>query len=292
MLMPMPQTPPLRCGPVSQTPTDDQLGDQQYGAGSAAGGADSRTLHHPSAGVAAAFGPAGAGGDLAAASGLPGSPAVGRGRAVPDSAPCCDAQSDAERRLTQRYPTEPLPAPVPGADVSAPRVLTSKKRGGCARLADSDAGNLCAMVRSGYCAPSYGPPVRQLAAPRLDVTVPATTQDATALRRTFSRWVHSLIADDAAEDLTLAVYEALTNAAEHAFTGPRTTGSIWLHASVADGQITVTVADNGSWRHPTNSGGYRGRGLPLIHQLTTEAQVVPSPYGTTVRLRRQLRTET
>ena len=271
MLMPMPQTPPLRCGPVSQTPTDDQLGDQHSGAGSAADGADSRTLRHLSAGAQEVFGPAGAGGDLAAAR---------------------DAQSDKKRRLTQRYPTEPLPAPVPGADVSAPRILTSKKRGGCARLADPDAGNLCTMVRSGYCAPSYGPPVRQLAAPRLDVTVPATTQDATALRRTFSRWVHSLIADDAAEDLTLAVYEALTNAAEHAFTGPRTTGSIWLHASVADGQITVTVTDNGSWRHPTNSGGYRGRGLPLIHQLTTEAQVTPSPYGTTVRLRRRLHTET
>ena len=271
MLMPMPQTPPLRCGPVSQTPTDDQLGDQQYGAGSAAGGADSQTLHHPSAGVAAAFGPAGAGGDLAAAR---------------------DAQSDKKRRLTQRYPTEPLPASVPGADVrAASRVLTSEELGGCTRLADADAGNLSAMVRSGYCVPSYGPPVQRLAAPRLDVTVPATTQNATALRRTFARWVHSLIADDTAEDLTLAVYEALTNAAEHAFTAHRTPGFIWLRAIVADGQITVTVTDNGSWRHPTNSGGYRGRGLPLIHQLTTEAQVAPSPYGTTVRLRRQLGAE-
>ena len=147
------------------------------------------------------------------------------------------------------------------------------------------------MVRSGYCELSSGSPVQRLAAPQLDVTVPATTQNATALRRTFSRWVHSLIAANAAEELTLAVYEALTNAAEHAFTAHRTPGSIWLHAIVANGQITVTVTDNGSWRNPTKSGGYRGRGLPLIHQLTTEAQVAPSPYGTTVRLRRQLRAE-
>ena len=166
-------------------------------------------------------------------------------------------------------------------------VLASNGR--AARLAHADAGNLSAMVRSGYCVPSSGPPLRRLVAPRLDVTVPATTQNATALRRTFSCWVHSLIANDAAEDLTVAVYEALTNAAEHAFTAHRTPGSIWLHAILADGQITVTVADNGSWRHPTDSGGYRGRGLPLIHQLTTEAHIAPSPYGTTVRLRRQCR---
>jgi serine/threonine-protein kinase RsbW len=195
--------------------------------------------------------------------------------------------------VAQRYPIEALPASASGADVrAAPPVLPSKV-GGSARLADSDAGNLPAMVRSGYCAPSYASTVQRLVVPRLDVTVPATTQNATALRRTFSRWVHRLIADDAAaEDLTLAVYEALTNAAEHAFTAHRTTGSVWLHAIVADGQITVTVTDNGSWRHPTNSDGYRGRGLPLIHQLTTEAHVAPSPYGTTVRLRRQLRADT
>jgi serine/threonine-protein kinase RsbW len=269
MLMPVSQTPPLRCGPVSQTPTDDQLGDQQYGAGNAAGGADSWTSRHMSVGAEAVFGPAGAGGDLAAATRLPGSLTVGRSRAIPDSAPL-----------------------LPGVDGRAAQpALPPKERCGCPRLADPDAGNLSAMVRSGYCVPSYGPPLQRLAAPRLDVTVPATTQSATALRRTFSRWVHSLIAADAAEDLTVAVYEALTNAAEHAFTAHRTTGSIWLHAIITDGQITVTVTDNGSWRQPTNSGGYRGRGLPLIHQLTTEAHIAPSPYGTTVRLRRQLRAE-
>jgi anti-sigma regulatory factor (Ser/Thr protein kinase) len=146
------------------------------------------------------------------------------------------------------------------------------------------------MDRPGHCAP-HRSTLQRLAEPLLDVTVLATVQNATALRRTFRRWVDSLLADDAVEDLTLAVYEALANAAEHAFTEHRAPGSIWLRATVADGQITVTITDNGSWRHPTDSGGYRGRGLPLIHQLTSEAHVVPSPYGTTVCLRHQLRTE-
>jgi serine/threonine-protein kinase RsbW len=125
----------------------------------------------------------------------------------------------------------------------------------------------------------------------LDVTVRATTQNITAVRRTFRRWVDRLLTDDAAQDLTLAVYEALANAVEHAFTEHQAPGSIRLRAIVADDQITVTITDNGSWRRPRDSGGYRGRGLPLIHQLTSEAYVVPSPYGTTVRLRHQLRTE-
>jgi serine/threonine-protein kinase RsbW len=50
----------------------------------------------------------------------------------------------------------------------------------------------------------------------LDLTAPATTQNATALRRAFRQWVQTLVGDDTTNDLTLAVYEALANAAEHA----------------------------------------------------------------------------
>ena len=154
--------------------------------------------------------------------------------------------------------------------------------GRSARLADPEAGNLLTMARSGS---------HVLGAPRLALAVPATVLNVTALRRTFRQWVGSHIEEDAAEDLTLAVYEALANAAEHAFAAARTPGSVWLHAAVADREISVTIADNGTWRRPTESGGYRGRGLPLIHQLTTEAHVVPGAHGTTVRLRRHISAE-
>lgn len=170
----------------------------------------------------------------------------------------------------------------------AAAILLSK--GQEARLADCHMGNHFTMVGSSY-APSSGSTMQLLAAPRLDVTVPATARNATALRGTFRRWVDNLIADDAADDLTLAVYEALANAAEHAFTAHRAPGSIWLHASVADGQVIITVTDNGTWRPRTNSGGHRGRGLPLMQRLASEAHVAPSRYGTTVRLQRQLDTE-
>jgi serine/threonine-protein kinase RsbW len=144
------------------------------------------------------------------------------------------------------------------------------------------------MVRTDYDTSSPGATAPQFVAPWLDLTVPATAHNATALRGTFRRWVGSILTDDAADYLTLAVYEALANAAEHAFTARSAPGSVWLHAVVADGQITITVTDNGTWRRPTNSGGHRGRGLPLIHRLTSEALVAPSPHGTTVYLRCRL----
>ena len=159
------------------------------------------------------------------------------------------------------------------------------------RLGDPQSGNLCTMAWSGYRVPRHGSTVQQMPAPRLALTVPATVANVTALRRTFRRWVGDFVDDETADDLTLAVYEALINAAEHAFAAPRAAGSVWLCATVVDGQISVTVTDNGTWRRPTDSGGYRGRGLPLIHQLTTEAYIAPSPHGTTVHFRRQIRVE-
>lgn len=127
-----------------------------------------------------------------------------------------------------------------------------------------------------------------LAPPPLDVTTSATAQNATALRRSFRRWVEALVGDDLANDLTLAVYEALANAAEHAFMAQWEPGCMRLHATLAEGQITVTITDDGTWRPPAAPTGRRGRGLPLMHKLTNEAHVEPNRQGTTVHLRHPL----
>ncbi|MDQ4032592.1 MAG: ATP-binding protein [Actinomycetota bacterium] len=121
----------------------------------------------------------------------------------------------------------------------------------------------------------------------MDLTAPATAQNATALRRAFRQWVQALVGDDTTNDLTLAVYEALANAAEHAFTAHTTPGCIGLHATATNSQITITITDNGTWRSPDNCPGYRGRGLPLIHHLTTWAHIELTTQGTTVRIRHQ-----
>jgi serine/threonine-protein kinase RsbW len=120
------------------------------------------------------------------------------------------------------------------------------------------------------------------------VTVCATAHNATALRRAFRRWVDTVVDDDTADDLTVAVYEALANAAEHAFTMRAIPGSMWLHATVADDQVFITITDDGTWRSPHDVPGNRGRGIPLMHQLTTHAHVEWGSRGTTVHLRHQL----
>ena len=151
------------------------------------------------------------------------------------------------------------------------------------RLTNRDAGNVFTVVGS-----VYGATVQRLAARQLDVTVSASARNATALRGAFRRWADSFLDEDAADDLTLAVYEALANAADHAFVGKPAPGVIRLRSDITDGEIIITVSDNGCWRSSTDSGGYRGRGLALIHQLATEVHLTPSPYGTTVRLRHRL----
>ena len=113
-------------------------------------------------------------------------------------------------------------------------------------------------------------------------------KNATVLRRTFRRWVDAVVDEDTAEDLTLAVYEALVNAVEHAFTARTAPGSLWLRATVADDQVLITITDDGTWQSPDDDPGHRGRGLALLHQLTTHAHVELDSRGTTVRLRHQL----
>ena len=116
----------------------------------------------------------------------------------------------------------------------------------------------------------------------------ATVQNATVLRRTFRRWADAVVDDDTAEDLTLAVYEALINAVEHAFAARTAPGSLGLHACVADDQILITITDDGTWQSPDADPGHCGRGLVVLHQLTTHAHVELDSRGTTVRLRHQL----
>ena len=135
----------------------------------------------------------------------------------------------------------------------------------------------------------FGPPgvPPSPAPPPLALSVSATAQNATALRRTFRRWVDTVVDDDTAEDLTLAVYEAVINAVEHAFTGRTAPGSLWLHATVTHDQVLITITDDGTWQSPHDP-GHRGRGLALLPRLTTHAHVELDSRGTTVRLRHQL----
>ncbi|PVZ14558.1 ATP-binding protein [Actinomycetospora cinnamomea] len=126
----------------------------------------------------------------------------------------------------------------------------------------------------------------------LELCALATTENAAMLRRRFRGWVGALTDTDTADDLALAVYEALANVVDHAYVGRGTPGLMTLWAVVSCPLLTgrdlvVTVLDEGAWR-PSNGPGWRGRGLPLMRELMHSTAVLADEGGTTVQLRRRI----
>jgi anti-sigma regulatory factor (Ser/Thr protein kinase) len=106
----------------------------------------------------------------------------------------------------------------------------------------------------------------------------------TEIRSRLRRWATGIgLSVDHVDDLELASYEALANAAEHAY--PVGIPRIDLEAvAVQDGGALVTVRDQGQWRPPPADPGTRGRGLIMIRALADRAEVVPTAGGTTVHM--------
>lgn len=120
--------------------------------------------------------------------------------------------------------------------------------------------------------------------------VPATAERLPTLRRELTEWAELAGLDSAdTEGLVLACYEAMANVVEHAYAGG--IGVLDVRAAVddEDSELTVTITDYGRWQPPSKEPSLlRGRGLPLIRTLSAMADVVPTAYGTTVRMRWQL----
>ncbi len=126
----------------------------------------------------------------------------------------------------------------------------------------------------------------------LELRRAATTTNAAALRRRFRAWIDDLTDEDTADDLALAVYEALANVVDHAYAGRADGGAMTLWAAVSRPLLTgrdlvVTVLDEGEWR-PFGAPGWRGRGLPLMRELTHATAILTERTGTTVQLRRRI----
>lgn len=110
-----------------------------------------------------------------------------------------------------------------------------------------------------------------------------------AVRRLFRTWLGELSwpVEDA-DDLLLAVSEAVSNVAEHAYP-PGLVGQVVVQAECvpeANGsrQVVITVDDQGSWRPPPAWHENRRRGLPLMRACTESLDVRGTPSGTRVRM--------
>lgn len=127
-------------------------------------------------------------------------------------------------------------------------------------------------------------------APFLRPDIAADAASAARTRVEFGTWLqrHFTLDGERFNDLLLAVYEALANAAEYAYVDAPLPGTVGLSAAYAPESDTlmVTVVDHGSWRQPPGdrSSNLRGRGIQLMHALADEATVEGTPTGTEVTL--------
>jgi anti-sigma regulatory factor (Ser/Thr protein kinase) len=86
-----------------------------------------------------------------------------------------------------------------------------------------------------------------------------------------------------ANDVKLAVSEAVTNAVQHAYRD-RDPGDIWATASVHDEQLHIVIADAGVGMTPRTDSPGLGLGLPMISQLADSVQVVSTGAGTEIHM--------
>jgi anti-anti-sigma factor len=114
----------------------------------------------------------------------------------------------------------------------------------------------------------------RLIPPPLAGRIPADPTRLSAVRRAVVRWSAAAgLPEEPAEDLQLALGEALANAVEHAYPGPEPGECRYSLERRADGTIDVCVEDDGVWRPQPADRGHRGRGLELIRGLATHVEV-------------------
>ena len=114
--------------------------------------------------------------------------------------------------------------------------------------------------------------------------IPADARLLVDARRALEDWALAAgIHPVTVSDIVLASYEAMANAAEHAYR--LRPGTIDLLATRSgSGDVHVTVRDRGDWRVPPSDPGARGRGLLMIRSVSS-AEIEPGPHGTTVVMR-------
>jgi serine/threonine-protein kinase RsbW len=110
-------------------------------------------------------------------------------------------------------------------------------------------------------------------------------------RSEFTQWLRDRFAltADCHSDVVLAVGEALSNAAEHAYIAAPGNGSVDVeaHFDAVCGVLTVVVEDRGRWRRRDPEAAprrVRGRGIRLMRALADDTSIHTTTEGTRVSL--------
>lgn len=120
--------------------------------------------------------------------------------------------------------------------------------------------------------------------PLICTGIPGEPGNLVEVRHQLERWAaRTGLPAPAVDDLVLSTYEALANAAEHAY--PSGSGPVdMVAARTTDGRVLVIVSDRGRWRPPPADPGFRGRGLLMIRALAQRVEVQQGSHGTTVHM--------
>ncbi len=123
----------------------------------------------------------------------------------------------------------------------------------------------------------------------LEVRVPAEPHVLASLRRAARRWLRAI---DASEEETYEVVaacgEACTNVIQHAYGA--TGGTLELRFDRTEAEVEVRIRDYGTWRGASPGDG--GWGLELMRGLMDDVAIERGSGGTTVTMRRRLRSAT
>ena len=107
------------------------------------------------------------------------------------------------------------------------------------------------------------------------------------LRRSLRTWLASLGGTrQEADDIVLAVDEAITNAIEHAYLGHGGTVDVVAGFAADRRSVVIQVTDGGRWKRPGRTKD-RGHGFMLMSRLCDSVEVTHR-RGTVVRLSRTL----
>lgn len=114
---------------------------------------------------------------------------------------------------------------------------------------------------------------------------PATVGQMPGARARLRHWLSSRVDDDTVLEVLITVGEAIANAIEHGSRSERS--MVTLEAFLFDGELTTTVTDSGRW--DSDSAGSRrvatrGRGLTLIHGMSTAVAIERHERGTRVTM--------
>ena len=122
----------------------------------------------------------------------------------------------------------------------------------------------------------------------VELRLPAVPDSLSSMRAALREWLAAAGAPDGdAYDVLIAVGEAAANAVEHAY-GP-VDADFEVEGRVSNGDVLLSVRDNGKWREPR--GQNRGRGLVLMRELMDDVRIERHEQGTAVEMRRVLARE-